>query len=86
MISRDPDITRLIDRLSARELVDRVRSARDRRVVEVGITGKGRAMLRDLDVHADEMPKAMLGRVGAKKLAQLASLLEHVLKDMGTFP
>jgi len=86
MISRDPDITRLIDRLSARELVDRVRSARDRRVVEVGITGKGRAMLRDLDVHADEMPKAMLGRVGAKKLAQLASLLQHVLKDMGTFP
>jgi hypothetical protein len=28
----------------------------------------------------------MLGRVGAKKLAQLASLLQHVLKDMGTFP
>jgi DNA-binding MarR family transcriptional regulator len=86
MISRDPDITRLIDRLSARELVDRVRSERDRRVVEVGITGKGRAILRDLDVHADQMPKAMLGRVGPKKLAQLAALLERVLQEMGTFP
>jgi DNA-binding MarR family transcriptional regulator len=86
MISRDPDITRLIDRLSARELVDRVRSERDRRVVEVGITSKGRAVLRDLDVHADQMPKAMLGRVGPKKLAQLAALLEHVLQEMGTFP
>ena len=86
MISRDPDITRLIDRLSARELVDRVRSVRDRRVVEVGITSKGRAVLRDLDVHADQMPKAMLGRVGPKKLAQLAALLEHVLQEMGTFP
>jgi DNA-binding MarR family transcriptional regulator len=86
MISRDPDITRLIDRLSARELVDRVRSERDRRVVEVGITGKGRATLRDLDVHAEYMPKAMLGRLGPKKLAQLAQLLGHVLQDMGTFP
>ena len=86
MISRDPDITRLIDRLSARELVDRVRSERDRRVVEVGITSKGRATLRDLDVHADQMPKAMLGRLGPKKLAQLARLLEHVLQEMGTFP
>jgi DNA-binding MarR family transcriptional regulator len=86
MISRDPDITRLIDRLSARELVDRVRSERDRRVVEVGITSKGRAILRDLDVHADQMPKAMLGRLGPKKLAQLAQLLEHVLQEMGTFP
>jgi DNA-binding MarR family transcriptional regulator len=86
MISRDPDITRLIDRLSARELVERVRSERDRRVVEVGITSKGRAILRDLDVHADQMPRAMLGRVGSKKLAQLAGLLEHVLQEMGTFP
>jgi DNA-binding MarR family transcriptional regulator len=86
MISRDPDITRLIDRLSARELVDRVRSERDRRVVEVGITSKGRGILRDLDGHADEMPKAMLGRLGPKKLAQLARLLEHVLQEMGTFP
>ena len=86
MISRDPDITRLVDRLSARELVDRVRSERDRRVVEVGITSKGRAILRDLDVHADQMPKAMLGRLGPKKLAQLAGLLEHVLQEMGTFP
>jgi len=86
MISRDPDITRLIDRLSARDLVDRVRSKRDRRVVEVGITGKGRAILRDLDVHVEHMPKALLGHLGSRKLAQLARLLEQVLVDLGTFP
>jgi DNA-binding MarR family transcriptional regulator len=86
MISRDPDITRLIDRLSARDLVDRVRSVRDRRVVEVGITSQGRAVLKDLDGHAEQMPKAMLGRLGPRKLAQLAQLLDQVLKDMGTFP
>jgi DNA-binding MarR family transcriptional regulator len=86
MISRDPDITRLVDRLSARDLVDRVRGERDRRVVEVGITAKGRALLRDLDVHATHMPKAMLGRLGPRKLAQLARLLEQVLEGLGTFP
>ena len=86
MVSRDPDITRLVDRLSARGLVDRVRGQRDRRVVEVGITAEGRAVLRDLDVHVDRMPKAMLGRLGPRKLAQLARLLEHVLLELGTFP
>jgi DNA-binding MarR family transcriptional regulator len=86
MISRDPDITRLIDRLSGRGLVDRVRAERDRRVVEVGITGKGLAVVKQLDVHATRMPKAVLGPLGPKKLAQLAGLLEHVLVDLGTFP
>jgi len=86
MISRDPDITRLVDRLSARGLVDRVRSARDRRVVEVGVTPKGRAVLRGLDVHAERMPRALLGGLGPRKLMQLAALLEQVLREMGTYP
>ena len=41
MIERDPDVTRLIDRLATRGLVTRSRSRRDRRVVEVGLTDKG---------------------------------------------
>src|SRR4029079_12209675 len=40
-IARDPDITRLVDRLDARGLVKRGRSENDRRVVDVEITGKG---------------------------------------------
>ena len=43
MIARDPDITRLVDRLSRRGLVTRVRGRRDRRVVEVGDHGEGTA-------------------------------------------
>ena len=35
MIDRDPDVTRLIDRLEKQDLVERIRSKRDRRVVEV---------------------------------------------------
>jgi DNA-binding MarR family transcriptional regulator len=86
MIARDPDITRLIDRLSRRGLVARVRGRQDRRVVEVAITDKGRAVLRGLDAHVDRMPKAMLGHLGAKKLAQLGQLLEDVIADLGAFP
>src|SRR5258708_37087463 len=65
MIARDPDITRLVDRLSRRGLVTRVRGKQDRRVVEVAITDKGREILRSLDPHINRMPPAMLGHLGA---------------------
>lgn len=86
MVARDPDITRLVDRLEKRDLVERVRSTRDRRVVEVGITNKGLALVRSLDVHAERMPKALLGHLGLKRSKQLRDLLEVVLSDLGTFP
>jgi DNA-binding MarR family transcriptional regulator len=86
MIARDPDITRLVDRLSRRGLVSRARGRRDRRVVEVGITGKGQQILRTLDEHVARFPKAMLGHLGPRKLEQLGALLEHVMAELGTFP
>jgi DNA-binding MarR family transcriptional regulator len=86
MIARDPDITRLVDRLERRGLVTRVRSEQDRRVVEVGITGKGQELLRSLDDHVDRFPRNMLGHLGPKKLEQLGVLLEQALSDLGTFP
>jgi DNA-binding MarR family transcriptional regulator len=86
MIARDPDITRLVDRLGRRGLVTRVRSRQDRRVVEVGITEKGQEILRGLDAHVDRFPKAMLGHLGPKKLAQLGALLEHAMAELGAFP
>src|SRR4249920_2547247 len=61
MIDRDPDITRLVDRLERRGLVKRTRSRQDRRVVEVGISDKGLALVRGLDSHVQRMPKALLG-------------------------
>ena len=86
MISRDPDVTRLVDRLSRRGLVTRVRGRQDRRVVEVGITAKGREVLRSLDPDVNRMPQAVLGHLGATKRQQLGRLLEHVISGLGTFP
>ena len=85
-IARDPDVTRLVDRLRARGLVTRARSRADRRVVEVSITAKGLDLLRELDPHAQRMPRALMGHVSAAKLRQLATVLAEVLDGMGTYP
>jgi DNA-binding MarR family transcriptional regulator len=86
MIARDPDITRLVDRLEKRGLVVRVRGRQDRRIVEVGITQKGIELLRGLDDMVERFPKNMLGHLGPKKLEQLTVLLEQALSNLGTFP
>jgi DNA-binding MarR family transcriptional regulator len=86
MVARDPDITRLVDRLADRGLVDRVRDRSDRRVVEVGITAAGLKVLDELDEDVERFPKAVIGHLGARRLEQLATLLEEVLSSVGRFP
>ena len=85
-IARDPDITRLVDRLAKRGLVKRARSQADRRVVQVEITQKGLGLLRELDPHVQRMPRALLGHVNQTRLQLLSKLLTEVLDGMGTFP
>jgi DNA-binding MarR family transcriptional regulator len=86
MIARDPDVTRLVDRLHRSGLATRARGRRDRRVVEVGITDKGLQVLRALDEPVGRFPKAMLGHLGPKKLEQLRALLEDVPAEGARFP
>ena len=86
MIARDPDVTRLVDRLVTRGLVARLRNRQDRRIVEVGVTDKGLALLRDLDTHVAKMPRALLGHLGPKRLRQLADLLDAAIEGMGAYP
>ena len=85
-IARDPDVTRLVDRLARRGLVERARSETDRRVVQVDITPKGLDLLRELDPHVQRMPRAMLGHMSQTRLRQLSKLVAEVLDGMGTYP
>jgi len=85
-IARDPDVTRLVDRLTKRGLVRRIRSQTDRRVVQVEITEKGRDLLDELDPHARRMPRALLGHLSRAQLQQLSRLLSAALDKMGSFP
>jgi DNA-binding MarR family transcriptional regulator len=86
MIDRDPDVTRLVDRLETRGLVERTRRVGDRRVVDVRISAQGLAVVRDLDPHVSRMPAALLGHLGQERLAQLRELLDAVIGGLGTFP
>jgi len=78
MITRDPDITRLLDRLQKRGLVERARGKRDRRVVYGKITAGGLRLLRELDGPIEQHGREMLQHVGQTKLKQLIELLEEV--------
>lgn len=78
MITRDPDITRLLDRLEERRLVTRSRGAEDRRVIMTRITEEGLRILDGLDAPIESMHIAQLRHLGAKHLRTLISLLEAV--------
>ena len=75
MITRDPDITRLLDRMEKRELISRCRETRDRRTVLVRITPAGLELLGRLDHPVQEAHRAQLGHLGEKRLKQLGELL-----------
>lgn len=75
MITRDPDITRLLDRLERRDLIVRERDAKDRRVVTARITSAGLKLLAQLDEPIQEAHRRQLGHLGRGRLKQLSELL-----------
>lgn len=77
MITRDPDITRLLDRLERRGLAQRSRESRDRRVVTARITQPGLDMLASMDEPMVETLKRLLAHLGQKDLKTLIELLER---------
>ncbi len=75
MITRDPDITRLLDRLEKRDLISRCRETKDRRMVVARITPQGLKLLARLDEPVQEMHRKQLGHLGAVRLKELQDLL-----------
>ena len=83
MITRDPDITRLLDRLEKRGLIARRRESRDRRLVVTRIAAAGLEALARLDGPVREAHGRQLGHVGRARLAELAELLRMCREDGG---
>ena len=75
MITRDPDITRLLDRLEKRDLISRWRDAKDRRMVLTRITPEGLKLLARLDEPVQEAHRKQLGHLRRERLKQLSDLL-----------
>ena len=78
MISHDPDMTRLLDRMEKRGLITRARQADDRRVVKTRITSAGLTLLKSLDQPVRELHKRQFRHMSAARLKSLAQLLEDV--------
>src|ERR1035437_1310723 len=75
MITRDPDITRLLDRLEKRELISRCRESKDRRMVMARITPRGMELLARMDQPVQEAHRTQLGHLGRTRLRTLTDLL-----------
>jgi DNA-binding MarR family transcriptional regulator len=76
MLSPDPDITRLLDRMETQGLVRRDRAKEDRRVVITRITGRGLELVNRLDAPLHQLLQQYLGRVSRDRLKVLIDTLE----------
>ena len=77
LVARDPDITRLMDRLEQRGLVSRDRAKQDRRVVTHRLTGAGLELVNELDRPIEALHRKTMGHLKAAKLRELVELLEQ---------
>lgn len=75
LFRHDPDVTRLVDRLLKRGLVERAREAQDRRVVRTRITPAGMGLLASLDAPVDRLHERQLGHMSERQLSSLKTLL-----------
>jgi len=78
MVTYDPDLTRLLDRLETAGMVRKERDAKDRRVVNVHITKLGRDTVESAMDSVRARLHEELGGIGKARLEQLADLLERV--------
>jgi DNA-binding MarR family transcriptional regulator len=83
MLTPDPDITRLLDRMEARRLVERERSTQDRRVVVSRITKDGLTLVNEIDEPLQALLKKLLGHIDRKRLRELIDTLELLREGLG---
>jgi DNA-binding MarR family transcriptional regulator len=83
MITRDPDVTRLLDRLEKRGLISRCRETKDRRMVMARIAPEGLKLLSRLDEPVQETHRTQLGHLGRERLQDLAELLSAARAAVG---
>jgi DNA-binding MarR family transcriptional regulator len=83
MVTRDSDITRLLDRLERRALITRCRESKDRRTVWTRITPSGLELLARLDKPMRAAHRERMGHLGRERLSQLADLLRLARQPAG---
>ncbi|WP_340156111.1 MarR family transcriptional regulator [uncultured Winogradskyella sp.] len=75
MIERSPNVTRLMDKLCSKNLIERISCPGDRRVVHIKITLEGLNLLNDI---SKANKKDLLGNLTEEEASQLSDLLDKV--------
>lgn len=83
MMEQAPGITRLIDRLEAKGLVERRRGTDDRRCVRCTITAPGLGLLARLDEAVTRTDEELVAGLDAAEARQLGALLARVCPPGG---
>jgi DNA-binding MarR family transcriptional regulator len=78
LITRMPDVTRLLDRMEQAGLITRARSTADRRQVTTRMTARGRQMVNALDGPVAAEHARRLGHLSKSRLRALIELLARV--------
>ena len=78
LVEKSPGITRFIDQLESRELLERRRSTSDRRKVFCTITQSGLELLGKLDQPVDKWDDESLSVLNERELKQLIDFLERI--------
>lgn len=81
MMTREPDLTRLLDRLEKAGLIRRQRQASDRRVVRVGITAAGLELLASIDAPMLALHRCQFSVLGEKQTATLVRLVRRLAES-----
>ncbi|HLX07375.1 MAG TPA: MarR family transcriptional regulator [Thermoanaerobaculia bacterium] len=81
LVGSGPDVTRLLDRLEAQGLVERLRDAGDRRIVRTRITGRGAALAGRIEAPLATALRRLLGPLGRSRLRVLIELLQQARRQ-----
>jgi DNA-binding MarR family transcriptional regulator len=75
MIERAPNATRLMDKLCAKQYIERMPCEYDRRVVKIAITNKGMELLESIP---NNLNKDLLKNLNEEEAEQLSNLLDKM--------
>jgi DNA-binding MarR family transcriptional regulator len=78
MVQRSSNVTRIVDKLEAKDLVERTLSAEDRRKMDIIITKEGLELLKKLDKKVADFHKPMMNNLSDEELDTLKQLIRKI--------
>ncbi|WP_323789046.1 MarR family winged helix-turn-helix transcriptional regulator [Psychroserpens sp.] len=75
MLERSPNATRLMDKLCAKQCIERLPSEEDRRVVKIAITKEGLNLLESIP---NDFNRSLLKNLNENEAEQLSNLLDKM--------